>query len=210
MRAVVPRSNARASRGRGVHLSASTGLAVSLAILALASTRTASADVVVTDTTRHYPLHGTTLQALRSALQAGIPEAQPDHPSGMTVAKLRWEASYQPTPTGCRVAMHRVTLDITTVLPEWRERMRAPVRLRGQWDRAYAALAAHEAGHRALSIESAHALDALVAGFSSTRPCHAASLNLQWQVWKLQQRLQHAQARFDRTTGSGRKQGAVL
>lgn len=179
-------------------------------MLAVAWAGVATAEVVVTDTTRHYPLHADTLQELREAMQAGIPEAQPDHPSGMTTVKLDWQTSYEPMPTGCRVLAHRVALDITTTLPEWPGRERAPVHLRRLWDSAYAALAEHEAGHRELSLAAARELDALITGFSSAKPCHAAALDLQWQARKLQQRLQHAQARFDRATGSGRKRGAVL
>jgi predicted secreted Zn-dependent protease len=187
MQTLAARLSARRSQGAGSPgsrsaRSGSRGVAKILATLALAWAGAAAAEVAITDRTRHYPLHANTLQALRDALQAGIPEAQPDHPSGMTVAKLQWEANYAPTPTGCHVATHRVALDITTVLPEWRERARATARLRRQWDRTYAALAAHEAGHRDLSIASARELDTLVAGFSST------SRNSRARCWKCSRR----------------------
>lgn len=112
-----------------VNRSRSYAASVLLAVCALGWTGAAPAEVVITDPLRHYPVHASTLQALRQGLQAGIPEAQPDHPSGMTVAQLRWEASYESTPAGCRVIAHRVALDIMTDLPEWQERLHAPLRL---------------------------------------------------------------------------------
>lgn len=198
-------ATARHAQARAGH-----GFKRRVAMLALACSGVASAEITITDGTRHYPLRAHTLPAFRSALQAGIPEARPEHPSGMTQVKLEWNATYQPTAAGCRVASHHVKLGITTVLPEWAQRASAPVALRRQWDRAYAAIAAHEAGHRDISVQGARELDTMVAGFASPKPCQAAALDLDWQVWKLQQRQQRAQERFDRVTGSGRKRGAVL
>lgn len=171
----------------------------------------ANAEVIVRDHELSYEVQGRTLQSLREELRAKGPMGQDGrHLAGLTAVELEWEAAYEQLPDGCRVVSHRVELDITTTLPRWLQRSSAPIALRRRWDRAATAIAEHEAGHREIAVQSAHALAALVAGFSSPSRCVRAATELEWQAWKLQRALQGQQDRFDRVTGSGTARGAVL
>lgn len=180
-------------------------------VVLLASPGAARSEVVVTDHARFYTVEGRTLDALRRELVVNGPAGQNgQHVAGLTVARVEWEAVYEEAAEGCRVAAHRVELDITTTLPRWTQRGSARQALRRRWDRAAAAVAQHEAGHRELAVQAAHALDLLIARFTTRARCVRASTDLQWEVWKLQQRMQRQHERFDRVTGSGTKRGAVL
>ena len=171
----------------------------------------ARGEVLVRDHARSYEVEGRTLATLRQELLSKGP-AGPNgrHVAGLTTAELEWTAVYEDTGKGCRVGDHQVELDVTTTLPHWVQRAVAPHVVRRRWDSAAAAITEHEAGHRALAVQAAHALGALIAGFVSQAGCMRAATDLEWEAWKLHQRTQREHDRFDRVTGSGTKRGAVL
>lgn len=166
----------------------------------------ARAELVITDKSVHYDIHGRSLMALRDELRTKGPVGSTGvRVAGLTAAELAWEAVYDDSGTGCRVSSSRVGLDITTTLPRWQSPGLSERFLQRRWQSAAEAIASHEAEHRALAVEAARQLDALVSGFASPRDCTAAAGELRWQAWKLQQRLHRDNERLDRRTGHGLK-----
>jgi predicted secreted Zn-dependent protease len=171
----------------------------------------APAEVVVHERAEFYHVQGSTLQQLRDQLaNRELSGHRGTHASGLTAVSMTWEAGYEDVAGGCRVRSHRVELELTTTLPRWDGRARAKRRLRSQWDRAVAALAAHEDEHRALAVAAAQALDRLIAGFRTEHACIRAPNELAWRVWKLKMRSEREHERLDRITDHGRRRGSVL
>lgn len=178
------------------------------------------AQLQVSERTAHYELGGRSLAELRDEIRLNGPEdASGRRYDGLTAWSIEWTGEFRDDAVAggpradaqrCRLDAYAVTLDLTVTLPRWTHRDRAARAARERWDAYLAALVAHEAQHRALAVEAARQVDALLAATAPGGRCRDLQWRVEQAVNRIQRRLAVDNSLFDRRTRHGREQGVVL
>jgi predicted secreted Zn-dependent protease len=131
---------------------------------------------------------------------------------GQTALVFEQQAELVPRGAGCRLEAVRTTLVVTVTLPRLHRHGAAlddPVFER-LWQAAVNGLRVHEEGHVAIGIEGARIAHARLLAAGPFADCRAARRMLMREEFRFRhhQAVQHE--RYDRRTGSGARQGAVL
>lgn len=100
----------------------------------------------------YYDVAGATARDLNRELSRRGPRHEGAAWQGRTDFRLAYSFVPEDGPDGCRASDARVTVRLVTLLPRWKDRERAPSRLRGDWDLYLARLRDHEEGHRRIAI----------------------------------------------------------
>lgn len=84
------------------------------------------------------------------------------HAQAETRIRYRWNVNYVLKGGGCVAARPAVDVMVTIVLPGWQDQSSAPSAAQAAWQRYIAEIRQHEDIHRAMAIETAAALDAMI------------------------------------------------
>lgn len=121
-----------------------------------------------------------------------------------------WYYKYALDDRGCRLTSFEVNLEVEMILPRWKNRDESSAELVREWDRYSAALREHEEGHRQ---NGRGARDAIAKGFErlgTYRTCKKLEAEITKFTDRLLEKYQALDARFDRETDHGLRQGAEL
>lgn len=167
------------------------------------------ASVRVTSATSFYDVEGADIRSLVSSLRQRGPSDGRGTWAASTSWVFRW--SYQPIlGTACQVQAAQVGLELSYLYPRWNTSDAAAPTIGTAWQGYLDRVELHEHGHRdiaeAAAAELAHALEALPGQAS----CEALAESARATAAELLARHAQAQIGYDRETGHGATQGAVL
>ncbi len=135
--------------------------------------QSAEAEVIARKSFSYFDISGNTADALDQALNAGGPTAMgasSRHP-GATRIRFGGEATYVESDGRCHIGGARVTVDITIILPRWRDRRNAQPRLSGVWDRLSADIKRHEERHAEIARMHARSMEKAILALRPEKTC---------------------------------------
>jgi predicted secreted Zn-dependent protease len=167
------------------------------------------AAVQVSAAATFYDVEGTDVRSLLASLRQRGPSDGQGTGAASTSWVFRW--SYQPAlDSACRVQAAHVNLELAYTYPQWNAAASAAPSVANAWQGYLARDELHEHGHRDIAevaaTDLARALEALPAQSS----CDALADAARATATDLLARHAQAQAAYDRETGHGAPQGAVL
>ena len=175
-----------------------------------AQAATATPDAVqVTSAVSYYDVEGADVRSLLASLRQRGPGDGHGTWAASTSWVFRW--SYQPIldPT-CRVQAARVSLDLTYVYPQWKAPANVAPSLATAWQGYLARVELHEHGHRDIAEAAANDLARALEALPAQPTCEALAETARATAAELLARHAQAQIAYDRETGHGATQGAVL
>lgn len=182
------------------------GLASALPVLA------GELPFALSESQHFYPVDATTIEALRVQVDANRPQSRSGRPShGLLKVDLTLRYELQPDGPLCRLREARVSVDLQLWLPRWRPQWEPGQALRTAWEETLAGLVEHEAGHRDRVLVSATELVERVASLGkAAADCGSLRREVMGIRLAALSRLALRNAAYDRRTGHGESQGAVL
>lgn len=126
------------------------------------------------------------------ALRTGL------HAQAESRIRYRWTVGYVTTGEECAATRPGVSVNVTILVPEWSGAAAAPPALQAAWRRYIAAVLEHEEEHRAIAVETARALHALLAAAPRNRSCRALARRIDRGVEAIMAEERRRQNHFDR------------
>jgi predicted secreted Zn-dependent protease len=165
--------------------------------------------VRVSSSTSLYAVEGANTRSLLASLR----QRGPSDGQGTWAASTAWmfHWSYRPvSDPDCHVASANVDLDLTLTFPEWATPPEAAPVVVTAWQGYLSRVELHERGHRDIAETAANDLARTLEGLPAQKSCDALATTARTTVSELLARHAQAQAAYDRETGHGASQGAVL
>jgi predicted secreted Zn-dependent protease len=159
--------------------------------------------------TEIYPVEGADLQTLLASLRQRGPSDGGDTWAASTAWVFRWSYRSAVAPA-CRVVTARVELDLTYTYPRWTAPLAVPAAAVTAWEAYLAHVELHEHGHREIAEAAAADLITALEALPAERTCDALAVSARALASTVLDRHVEAQATYDRETGHGAIQGAVL
>jgi predicted secreted Zn-dependent protease len=159
----------------------------------------------------YYTIQGSTTRELRADMNRLGPLSDAGvRNDGYTHWDIQWRYDFDRTAGGCAADNFRVTLEVRMTMPRWNPPAGAPRTLIATWKRFEEALRVHEDGHYQLAVAAADEVRRVLEANRKGRDCRQLeeSLNAAGAAVLAESRLR--QARYDRETDSGRKQGVDI
>lgn len=156
-----------------------------------------------------------TQRTLGQAVEAGsldelITALRGDGSHARTRVSYEQEAELSETHGGrCSTLRLQVRVDIEVGLPAWAGAP-PPPRVAETFQRVAEALRVHEEGHVALAVEEAQRTHAILAATRDFDDCREARRFLLREQLQFERRLRWRNARYDRSTSHGARQGAII
>jgi len=159
---------------------------------------------------RHYPVRGSDLESLRSALVGALAGGGAGGSHGRTHSDIAVSYTPHPVQGGCIAQAPGLAMTITTTLPEWQAPGDADAALRARWRAMADALQAHEARHREHALDAVRDLQAALAGLGVQPDCNALRRAVDREFMRVRVRAEFRDARYDERTRNGRDEGVAL
>jgi predicted secreted Zn-dependent protease len=165
--------------------------------------------VRVTYATLHYPVEGSNLSGLLASLRARGPQDGGEAWAANTAWTFRWSYRTAEDPA-CRVASAHVDLELTSTAPEWQAPPDVSPSLVDAWDGYLANVEVHEHGHQEIAEAAAAELVQALQALPAQASCDILAVTARETAGTVLARHAEAQTAYDRETGHGAAQGAVL
>jgi predicted secreted Zn-dependent protease len=169
--------------------------AASALVMAVSCLAWGPASAEVTQVINHYDVGGSDIDGLKNSIRLGGP--MDGRAFGLTNAVIEPRFAYVSDGVTCRTARVSVNLDITMILPQWREAMPIPASMSGQWETLEDTVREHEMTHVKIAQEFAARIEHVISTASSTDGCEDLSASLIKRVRGLQAAHRFAQKAFD-------------
>jgi predicted secreted Zn-dependent protease len=156
-----------------------------------------------------YVIHGASVEALATQMQALGPHDTDEVAPALTRSDRRASLEYRSDARGCRISGVTVALEVTIILPVWDIPRDASAALRAEWDRFLGALERHELGHRAIALAGAEQLTRALERIHG-RSCEALHTAAEYASRDEAAATRAAQIAYDDSTSHGIKQGTSL
>lgn len=164
-----------------------------------------------TPTMEYYTIQGNSARELRDQMnRLGPLDDAGKRGHGNTHWNIRWHYDHDRAPQGCAITNIRVTLDLRVTLPRWTPGPSAPQGLVETWTRYIGALRLHELGHVDLAIAAADEVRRVLEANRRGPDCPTTEATMNAAGMKVLDDLRRRQARYDRETDSGGKQGTSV
>lgn len=165
--------------------------------------------VQVTSAISYYDVEGADIRALLTSLRQRGPSDGHGTWAASTSWVFRW--SYQPSvDAACRVQLARVNLDLAYTYPQWNAPANAAPNIATAWQGYLSRVELHEHGHRDIAEAAANDLARTLEALPAQPSCEALADTARATATELLARHAQAQVAYDRETGHGATQGAVL
>jgi predicted secreted Zn-dependent protease len=165
--------------------------------------------VRVTYATQHYAVEGSSLSTLLASLRTRGPRDGDGTFAANTAWSFRWSYRTVADPD-CRVASAHVDLELTSTAPAWQAPEAASPSLVDAWDGYLTHVEQHEQGHQAIAQSAAAELVQALQALPAQGSCDDLAAVARDTAGTVLARHAEAQAAYDRETGHGAAQGAVL
>jgi predicted secreted Zn-dependent protease len=182
-----------------------------VAVPASARTPPASEVRVEESVIRPYDIAGTTFAELNAA---GMRSGPVSKNTGARVwGRCTWQVTWTFSRGGmgqCALGKFSVTVGATIDLPRWINRDAASESVRGSWDRFAAALRVHEDGHKDIGVRAANDLANRLRALPPARTCDELDRDIAALGDRILAEHRALDQAYDRSTGNGATQGAVM
>lgn len=84
---------------------------------------------------------------------------------------VNWRFGVAPVPGGCRIHSVSTSVQVTFIMPRWKNAADGSPELRERWQNYVQALQKHEDGHRDNGIKAAQEIESVLAGLRPMRSC---------------------------------------
>jgi predicted secreted Zn-dependent protease len=159
----------------------------------------------------YYTIQGSTARELRAEMNRLGPTSEAGvRNDGYTHWDIQWRYDYDRTAGGCTAGNFRVTLEVRITMPRWNPPAGAPRELIARWQRFEQALRVHEDGHYDLAVAAADEVRRVLQANRDGLECRRLEEGLNAAGAAVLAELKLRQARYDRDTDSGRKQGVGI
>ena len=153
-----------------------------------------------------YGIIASTAEELAEAMRRVGPEVSGNRVPGATSQEVSFEYQVVRNGSDCRIRAVQVRLEMTTTLPQWINASAAPTELREQWEEFADAVRRHEEVHIEISLAGARDMLRKVSSVSP-RSCTELDRETRAQAGASVQRFATENARYDRDTVGGQRQG---
>lgn len=174
---------------------------------ALPSPEVAAPSLEVSIDEAFYGVAGVTALELNRDLSRRGPERDGARWYGLTDFRLAYRYVPASAEDACRATETRVTVELVTTLPHWRDRDAAPEWLQLDWDLFLTRLREHERGHQEIAILTGEELLEGVAALSAS-DCETLIATTRRMADALQSKIDHAQRGWDVETVHGTLSGS--
>lgn len=185
---------------------ARTGLALLIALGAIASARADDVRIV------YYDISGHTIRDLVEQMQAKGPfdKSSGGRSAAYTEWRVPWNFRYESTPRSCKLTELNASAEGTMTLPHWVDGGTAPASRMKEWRHFVAALRVHENGHYAHGVQAAEEVRALAGSIQPAADCDDLTRQVTNRAEAILEKYRAVDAKYDRDTKHGQAQGAVL
>jgi predicted secreted Zn-dependent protease len=161
---------------------------------------------------RHYDVAGgTTAELSMAARRSGpVSPVSGSRVWGACTWKITWNYATGGGAGKCGLEKFSIRLSAILDLPRWTNRDAASADLRAEWDRFAAALRQHEDGHKDNGVRAANDLAGRLRALPPEKDCAALDARIRAVGERVIAEHRLADQAYDRSTGHGATQGAVL
>jgi len=171
----------------------------------------AYAEPLVSEQTIHYPIEGLTLKALRESMDQRSPVVLNGYLFyASTTRSVEWALEFDRSGQHCSVASVNTTVNLTFTLPQISDPNGISEQVKSRWETYYRALVAHERGHGRIGIKAARLIEKAVNQLPAATSCQSLEVQANLLAARILQTANYRDARYDRETGHGELEGAVL
>ncbi len=150
-----------------------------------------------------------------AAIRYNIRKKGPKSPSGhgfaaITNYDISWDYKFDQTESGCSIKSAQSYINISYKMPKLRNYSSVSDDLKGKWDNYYNSLSIHEKGHANFGIKAAYAIEKIITNMPAQANCQKLSKKANDLGKGILHEYHNYNIRYDKYTGHGHKQGAVL
>ena len=165
----------------------------------------------VKETVEYYEVAGNSEKDLQRELRKnGVPFRDGNVYDSATQWDLSWDYGYDRSAQACVADAFTVTVQIAIRYPKWVRNDDAPSALAAKWEVYQQNLVLHETGHRDMVLAAAADLSSAVENLPPAATCDALDREVRALARGRIQQLRQEGRDYDRTTGHGLTQGAIL
>jgi len=131
-----------------------------------------AAEPVINESVRKYRISGQTAQDLRREMNLKGPAGAGGRRfDAYTAWWVKWNYRWRESTAECRIATVTTRVRVSFTLPQWCQYDRGSPELQQKWDRYFAALYAHEKGHRNFGLNAAREIEQVIRDIGRRGTC---------------------------------------
>ncbi|MBB4953404.1 putative secreted Zn-dependent protease [Agrobacterium vitis] len=173
---------------------------LTLALTPLLPAHNAHAETIMRKSIRYFTISGKTAAELDRQLETKGPHTSTTgarHP-GATKIRFGGTMDYVQQAGRCKIGNIKVTLDITIIMPRWKNRAHTNPELALIWDTLAADIKRHEERHAEIALQHARDLDRRLKAMPSASSCQTLAQKVSDLTDKVTDEHDADQIRFDR------------
>ncbi len=157
----------------------------------------------------YYSISGATSHDLRAQMEKAGPEAKSKgEGDASTKWGVRWRFGLQKVSGGCRIHDVTTSVNVTFIMPRWKNAAKVSPELRERWQNNMKALQNHEDGHRDLGIKAAQEIESVLSGLGPMRSCSEMERTANATANEILNSYKKKEEYYDILTIHGKTQGA--
>ena len=170
-----------------------------------------SAEPLVRVHTSYYYVDGPSATVLAAQIeQNGPPGADGKRYAGKTKWDVQWKFKHEQHGGTCEMKEVAVAVGVVQTLPKWRSEKKGVAALKTRWQQFTDALKRHEDGHKDHGIAAGKEIEAALLAAKPASNCEDLAASANSAADAIVNKYQKLDQEYDRKTGHGRSEGAVL
>jgi predicted secreted Zn-dependent protease len=161
---------------------------------------------------KYYPIYGKTAAELRQQMnRAGAKDTNENRRyDAVTYWELSWNYRYIHGRNFCKLSSAEVSVNIDTILPQWKENNNNNAALIKHWHLYFTALKRHELVHHRQAINAGQELLENFRNFRTYPNCTKLKQAIEFQAYTVINRYQQQDIQYDLLTDHGGREGAIF
>ncbi len=161
---------------------------------------------------KYYPIYGKTAAELRRQMnKAGAKDTNENRRyDAVTYWELSWNYRYVYGRRFCKLAQSEVSVNINTILPQWKPKTGTNAALIKHWHRYLTALKRHELVHHRHAISAGQELLDDLRNFRTYPNCTKLKQAIEFQAHTVINKYQQQDIQYDLLTDHGGREGAIF
>ena len=170
-----------------------------------------SAEPLVRVHTSYYYVDGPSATVLAAQIeQNGPPGADGKRYAGKTKWDVQWKFKHEQHGVTCEMEEVAVAVGVAQTLPKWRSEKKGVAALKTRWQQFTDALKRHEDGHKDHGVAAGREIEAALLAAKPASNCEDLAASANSSADAIVKKYQKLDKDYDRKTGQGRSQGAML
>jgi len=170
-----------------------------------------SAEPLMRVHTSYYYVDGPSATVLAAQIeQKGPPDADGKRYAGKTKWDVQWKFKHEQHGVTCEMKEVAVAVGVAQTLPRWRSEKKGVAALKTRWQQFTDALKRHEDGHKDHGVAAGREIEAALLAAKPASNCEDLAARANSAADAIVKKYQKLDQEYDRKTGHGRSEGAVL